>query len=170
MSRRYRSDDYLYARPLSREDAEMVETDVNERVRGMRDKLTDDGFKIHDVRVTRRVEPPYRDFNLNRDYDLGNAAYKRNFADPIQYGAEFTMSVTLGQAEDFMNLADRYDSVHRECTEIKERLNLAFQQIGDLEGRRDRLRRTLDENPGIKDQWEEMLTMLKLAGFDDDLT
>lgn len=125
-----------------------------------KESLASNGFRVDDTKIIKRI--PEREYYgpLIDDYE---------YAD-IDYDVEYTVRMYQSMAEDVLDLATHLERSERERNEIKRQLANLKEQHLEMKMKTTSLRTVLEKNPAIKEQWDEIMTMLKLAGFDDDLT
>lgn len=140
------------------------EHDVREQAHRLRYKLEDAGVKVVDMRVRVNPRRNYMDY-----YTIGGDLNKVNLIDDVEYDVEWTLEMSNGQVRDVIELADKCRYFEEKLHEIDKQRMLANTDLRSLRERIRKLERTLDDNPGIREQWDEMMTMLKLAGYTDKL-
>ena len=83
--------------------------------------------------------------------------------------------VTVSIEREFTdgNSIDTSGNISRQTREYATwELEVSHQKVAQIAGMDDaidQLATTLNNNPTVKEQWEEMMVMLKLLGFDKDL-
>lgn len=135
--------------------------DAYRRCRETARQLEKMGFKILDQRVVHETHP--LEFHDMYAYQYKEENYRRNFS----YQIEVNMSERT--AEDLIRLVEHSEYLEKRSREYEQRFQLSQTDLIALRKRLDNLEQVLDENPGIRDQWDEIMTMLKLAGYHDDL-
>jgi len=161
MERQNRNGEYF---EIDRAASQRGHDELMHRVTEVRNQLHKDGFTIHDVRVSRKEEPYF----MHKGYR--SHSYDAYISNTIRYTAEFDMAVSLGQAEDFLSIAKKYEYLSDRVQQVERNNDILSKEVAVNRTTRHDLKKVLTENPGIADQWDEMLTLLKLAGFDGVLT
>jgi hypothetical protein len=142
----------LYSRPLR--DFQHV---VNDTLRSLHDM----GVRVHDVNIRH-----------------GRSEYAQEYIghSPIPPHMNYTPNDAIWQLEVQnetvlnMVLADkRYNECEAERLRVMREREELVNTVRCAQEKTMRLARTLNDNPGIKEQWTEMMVMLKLAGFDENL-
>lgn len=138
------------------------EHDLTDQVAYMRSRLEYAGYKVHDVR--HRYNQPD-----------GAIGYSISGADPrhntrrVEIDTTWDLEIDHDQVVHILEVDAKLGDLHSDHQELFQRHRTAEIAGRNATYKRDRLRKTLADNPGIRDQWEEMMVMLKIAGFDQDL-
>lgn len=137
--------------------------DMHYTINKTKDLLRDNGIQIIDAEIIK-----------NQQYHDSSRVYLRDFR-PIDtysnntYSAEYTVKLSQEMADNVLDLATNLDRSERERVEIKKQLSNLKEKYLAMKFKTTSLKTVLEQNPAIKEQWDEMMTMLKMAGFNDDL-
>jgi hypothetical protein len=138
------------------------EHDLTDQVVHMRRKLERAGVKVHDVRHR------YDELDRATEYSISGADLRHNTR-RVEIDTTWDLEIDHDQVVHILEVDAQLGDLHRDHQELSQRhlnVNTAY---STATYKTDRLRKTLADNPGIRDQWEEMMVMLKIAGFDQDL-
>ena len=138
------------------------ESDLADQVAHMRRNLERAGVKVNDVR---------------HRYDRQDRAtrYPINGPDPchntrqVAIDAKWDLEIDHDQVVHILEVDAKLSDLHSDHQELFQRHRDVSTAYNTATYKTDRLRKTLADNPGIHDQWEEIMVMLKIAGFDHDL-
>ena len=127
----------------------------NEKVQTYTRELEKIGIQVEDVRAHRRrlteremmISPKeYCDYQVNCNQS------------PV-----FRCSIDEESAEQIIFMRDRLRHYENEVSALMLKATSQELQLKKIE----KLKTILHSHPGIKDQWDEMMVMLKLVGFDE---
>lgn len=124
-------------------------------------KLNQMGVKVRDVK-THYKEEPFRYTDI-RGYSPQESSARR----PVTH---WELEMSEHTVVDFIEMVEKCEYFHRESQENKLIADKANNKHRAIEEKISRLRTVLNDNPGIKDQWEEIMVLLRMAGFEDKLT
>jgi hypothetical protein len=71
--------------------------------------------------------------------------------------------------DELINLADRIESHEHHIQSISYEASATQRELDVHQKKIANLKKTLRENPGLQEQWDELMVMMKLAGFDETL-
>ena len=143
-------------KPQDLEPYSRRETNIENRINHMA------GIRILDVR---RV-------NTNNDYQHnyyygGPAAIETLASNEIE--SVWTIEVDQRRIEEISDI-DRFAlDMRSSLTTATIRADRLLSEFNGLTHRIQLLETALDENPGVRDQWDEIMVMLKMAGYIDGL-
>lgn len=137
--------------------------EIQDRVGKTREKLEKDGIIVRDARIRAR---PMMENSMHFYADSDMALESRSVTGyDVSWTLELnqhTVEALVHSGERLYDACKRYDILQSEFTSVNEELR------GHLRDK-CRLRETLRTNPGIAEQWDEFMVMLKMAGFDGDI-
>lgn len=151
---------------LSRHPNELsAQDEIQNRIEHIRRKFDDLGIKVRDVRYTRYAQPRYMDVSYSN-----KAWYDRAITDEdIRYDAHWELSVDQRQAEELCQLTSFVNSLQHDVHRLRDELSSTMLQLAGHNAKITELKQVLHENPGIRDQWNELMVLMKMAGFDANL-
>lgn len=143
-------------KPQDLEPYSRRETNIENRINHMA------GIRILDVR---RV-------NTNNDYQHnyyygGTAAIETLASNEIE--SVWTIEVDQRRIEEISDMEQSAKDMHSLFTVATTRADRMRNELNILTQRIQLLETALDENPGVRDQWDEIMVMLKMAGYIDGL-
>jgi hypothetical protein len=108
--------------------------------------------------------------SYHEDYYTNDPASMRYTTHHPEFDVRWVLEMTGSQVDDLLD-KDANIKYWRERSQSSEsQLITASTSNNRHLNTAYRLKKTLTENPGIKDQWDEMMVLLKMAGFSDKLT
>lgn len=141
--------------------------EIEQRIGKCREDLIRYGIKVHDVSLTTRPEPRYIDVTT-----IGNPYSERVMADyeyGVEYNAVWQVELAQSQVDDFLRIGSHVSHLEAQNASLSRELSDKELALADKHAREIKLRNILKNNPGIKDQWDELMVMMKLAGLDTNL-
>ena len=138
--------------------------DIENRVRQVESELKDMGIRVNNINYTTKAIPDYM------QYDTISSPYSRKimteFNDTISYEARYNIEISQGIAEDFINMTEKVEFFQKQSKQDALQADQLRHQVKKFEELKRNLHQTLNDNPGVKDQWDEIMVLMKLAGFD----
>jgi hypothetical protein len=108
--------------------------------------------------------------SYHEDYYSNDPASLRYTTHHPEFDVRWVLEMTGSQVDDLID-KDANIKYWRKNAQASESQLITAQAFRDRQlDTAYRLKKTLTENPGIKDQWDEMMVLLKMAGFSDKLT
>jgi hypothetical protein len=148
---RSRTDDVAYQERLGRRDHQ-------------HQQLTRAGVGV----IAGRIVPGSRKYH--EDYYTSDPTSIRYTTHMPEFDVRWVLEMTGLQVDDLLD-KDANIKYWRKNAQASESQLITAQAFRDRQlDTAYRLKKTLTENPGIKDQWDEMMVLLKMAGFFDKLT
>lgn len=137
---------------------------VQREIENTRQVLNEYGFKVNDVHIQR--EPLDTSWSVLYQPD---AIPEPDFDERIRYSVTYDVTMSQRLASDTISMADHIGVVENEIEEAKKVSAYFKEQFLTYNMKRTALKSVFAENPQLQEQWDELMTMLKMAGFDDDL-
>lgn len=135
---------------------------VHREIKNTRQILEDMGVKVEDVLIKRQHDRYEMDL-----FEEDPFLHERTPG--IRYDVRYNVTMSQRWATDMITIVEDKDRLESELSDIKKTLEYFQKEHLKFNMKRTDLARVLDGNPGIKDQWDEIMTMLKMAGFDEDI-
>lgn len=120
------------------------------------------GFAIDDTRVTRR--PTYE-----RPYLFDDKIPPRDYYRGYEESTVWHLKADDQLVDKIVNLVDQTESLQRNLQYTSHEAANTQRELMAYQKKLANLRKTLRENPGLQEQWDELMVMMKLAGFDENL-
>jgi len=140
-------------------------------VRAIEDKhrntLRGMGIGVEKCRLSRHMSEPFYPTKFNSTpYDTN---YDENGDLQESYTLEWTIKLDGQKLGNILSLVEDAEWARNKIRKTEEESMRAMNQLNAHQSKLGKLRKTLDENPGMDDQWKEFMVLLKMAGFDEDI-
>jgi hypothetical protein len=124
-------------------------TNNNDNIRRLTKDLESLGIRVKNIKV------------VNTTSDL--------IINPPRSVPEFTCLLSEQAAHYVINLKDDAEVLDKQLGQTQIMYEIQRDKYSELTTKINNLNKVLKNNPAINDQWDEMMTMLKMAGFDDTI-
>jgi hypothetical protein len=108
--------------------------------------------------------------SYHEDYCISDPASMRYTTHNPEFDVRWVLEMTGNQVDELIDKDANIKYWRDRCQSCESLLATASAFRDHQLDTTYRLKKTLTENPGIKDQWDEMMVLLKMAGFFDKLT
>lgn len=123
------------------------------------------GMKVVDVNIFQKRHPEYIDYSIIGDNSIHRIPSRYKVELDAVYQVEFPQDL----AENIVDIVNRATLLERDLYESRNAYNISQSNLASIESKLSKLRRVLNDNPGVAEQFEEIMVMAKMAGFDDKL-
>ena len=139
---------------------------IQSEVHRNRQRLEEAGVAVIDAKIVEY--PRYDTMDVTT---MGNWMTQRiqSQVHDSNYGITWQLEMKDRHVSDLLELSDK-------CRFFQERLSASEHEtvetkseLTKLRNKVAKLRKVLEDNPGVRDQWEEVMVLVKLAGFDESL-
>jgi hypothetical protein len=137
---------------------------VQREIENTRQVLNEYGFKVNDVHIRR--EPLDTSWSVLYQPD---AIPEPDFDERIRHSVTYDVTMSQRLASDTISMADHIDMMEKRLEEAEKAAAYFKEQFLTYNMKRTALKSVFAEKPQLQEQWDELMTMLKMAGFDDDL-
>jgi len=144
-----------------------LQREIENRTQKQIDKLRNAGVRVIDTRIMRKPRTEYIDYQILSK--SGNQKIPTETISSYDYDIRYDLEVDDNFVSHFLDMSEKYKYFMNRTEEEYRKRQTAEHNAQQLEKRSERLNSTLAANPGIREQWEEMMVMLKMAGFDERL-
>ena len=142
-----------------------LQREIENRTQKQIDKLRNAGVRVIDTRIMRKPRTEYIDYKILSK--SGNQKIPTETISSYDYDIRYDLEVDDNFVSHFLDMSEKYKYFMNRTEEEYRKRQTAEHNAQQLEKRSERLNSTLAANPGIREQWEEMMVMLKMAGFDE---
>jgi hypothetical protein len=137
---------------------------VQREIANTRQVLSDYGFKVNDVHIRR--EPIENSWSVFHEPDLKPES---DFDARVRYYVTYDVTMSQRLASDTLTMSDYINTLEDRLQESEKIAAYFKEEFLTYNMKRTALKSVFAQNPQLQEQWDELMTMLKMAGFDDDL-
>tara|TARA_B110000238_G_C16020701_1_gene393095 strand:+ start:568 stop:1002 length:435 start_codon:yes stop_codon:yes gene_type:complete len=138
-------------------------THYSDKIDHMKRLLRDAGIDVLDARHTERRTEYISHGSLSSD----RIPYYRT--EKSAEDVVWDLRMNSEKVHDMINLQNEHDHYKRQSNKAALDLLQTQRIVGRYQSQTGQLRMVLDEHPEIKEQWDEFMILLKMAGLDADV-
>src|SRR6056297_42687 len=137
---------------------------VQREIANTRQVLNDYGFKVNDVHIRR--EPLENSWSVMYESDL---IPEPEYNERIRYSVTYDVTMSQRLASDTLTMSEYTNTLEDRLKELEKMAAYFKEEFLTYNMKRTALKSVFAQNPQLQEQWDELMTMLKMAGFDDNL-
>lgn len=144
--------------------------DIRNREHKIREMLSEIGIQVKtcNIKTYAQQHDNYEMFKISNSRTL-----TAELALDLKYKQAYTLEWTLEMSDrmvcELLEMSKTVDEFHRRMCHYESESNTANREVHSMRLKNNKLKNVLQENPGLKDQWDELMVMCKIAGLDENI-
>jgi hypothetical protein len=135
----------------------------NDKVHRMREILQEEGITVLDARITDRRKE-YTAYGTSGSERITYHRTEQSVEDVV-----WDLRMNFEKVQEMLDLQRQVDYYCRNSKKSEMDLHQTEQIVSRYQSQTGQLRMVLNEHPEIKEQWDEFMILLKMAGLDADV-
>jgi hypothetical protein len=138
-------------------------THYADKVHRMRELLQEEGITVLDARITeRRID--HMSYEIASSDRISHCRTEQSAEDVV-----WDLRMNFEKVQHMLDLHQQCNYYRRSADKSEMDFHQTQQIVSRYQSQTGRLRMVLNEHPEIKEQWDEIMILLKMAGLDADV-